>query len=230
MHDQPAGPMHGRRQPSRGDVIGNDRLIVIRHPVSDSLMATIRDCRSDAGSFGSAAQQLAMYLLWEGARELQSELSTVVGFDGSEVDVRRVTPEPAGVSILRAGEVFAGVFRQMFPRAPLFHLGIRRNEATLDHDVYRDTIHPRFKAQRVFILDPMLATGGSVVVTVERIRKHFAGPIDVVSLVAAPLGVETVLAADDHLRVIAAALDDYLNDQGYIIPGLGDAGDRFFGT
>lgn len=222
--------MAGRRQPAREDVQAHDRLTVVEHPVCDDLLATIRDRRCDAGEFGRAARLLAMFLLWEASRTLQALDADVPGFDGSQVRVRTLAQAPAGISILRAGEVFTGPFRQVFPDAPLFHLGIRRDEATLEHHVYSDTLSDVPGDRRFMVLDPMLATGGSVTVALERARNAGAGSIDVIALVSAPLGVQTVLEADSEARIITAALDERLNEQGYILPGLGDAGDRFFGT
>jgi uracil phosphoribosyltransferase len=182
------------------------------------------------GEFGAAAQQLARFLLWECGRWLETRSIEVECFDGSDVGVRVIDNPPAGVSILRAGEAFSGVFREIFPQAPLFHLGIRRNERTLEHEVYLDRVREDIASQRVMVLDPMLATGGSAVVALNRVRQVFRGPVDVVTMVSAPLGVDAVLEADPDVRIVTAALDSHLNDQGYIVPGLGDAGDRFFGT
>ena len=230
MQAENAGPMVGRSQPERDEVLTADRLTVLDHPLVDSLLTTIRDGRSDSASFGRAARQLATFALWEASRTLATETVSVPGFDGSQLQLRTVTSPPAGVSILRAGEVFAAPFRALFPTAPLFHLGIRRDEETLKHHPYVDTISAPLTAQRVFVLDPMLATGGSVLVAVEHVRRVYAGPLDVIALVAAPLGVQVALASDERVRVFTAALDERLNEQGYILPGLGDAGDRFFGT
>lgn len=230
MHEQSVFPMSGRDQPSRADVVRQDRLTVVDHPLGDHLLSIIRDRYSSTSRFGAAARQLGMFLLWECARSLTPGPSTVTGFDGSDIEVRTLHDVPAGLSILRAGEVFAGAFREIFPTATLFHLGIRRDEQTLGHTVYLDTVRAGFEAQRLMILDPMLATGGSVIVALKRVRECFAGPVDVVSLVSAPIGVQSVLDADPQVQIVTAALDNHLNERGYIVPGLGDAGDRFFGT
>ncbi|HEX2280343.1 MAG TPA: uracil phosphoribosyltransferase [Thermomicrobiales bacterium] len=226
-----SGPMDGRSQPSRTEVAGYERLHVLDHPLCQDLLATIRDSRSDPALFGQAASQIASYLLWEACRDLELQLATVPGFSGAPIEVSRLRASPAGVVILRAGEVFAQPFRALFPRSPLFHLGVSRDEHTLDHRVYSDNLSKiPATTERLLILDPMLATGGSVAVAIERARDVYTGDIVVVALVSAPLGVDVVLACDDRVRIVTAALDERLDENGYILPGLGDAGDRFFGT
>lgn len=231
MTDSVHSPMGERRQPSRSDVLSQQRLTLAEHPFADDLLATIRDSRSGPSVFGESASKLATFLLWEACGSFQTVRDTVPGFSGAPVDVRRVAERTVGIVILRAGEVFANPFRSVFPDAPLFHLGIARDEETLGHQVYSDNV-PELSntADRVLILDPMLATGGSIVTAIERVRRGFGGPIDVVALVSAPLGVQVVLRADEGLRIVTAALDERLDANGFILPGLGDAGDRFFGT
>jgi uracil phosphoribosyltransferase len=223
-------PMAGRSQPDRSEVEHLDRLTVLDHPLCSDLLATIRNRKSSSRAFGRAAALLAQVVIWEAARQIETSDTTVEGFDGTPLDVRAVLHPPAGLSILRAGEIFSGPFRALFPAAPLYHLGVRRYEQTLEHECYLDTLPTHIAAERVMILDPMLATGGSILVALKRLRSEFSGPVDVLALVSAPLGVQTVLSADVDARVVTAALDDRLNSLGYILPGLGDAGDRLYGT
>lgn len=231
MTDSVHSPMGERRQPSRSEVLAHPRLTLTEHPLADDLLATVRDNRSGPAVFGEAASKLATFLLWEACRSVQTVQDTVPGFSGAPVEVRRLEARSAGIVILRAGEVFANPFRFVFLDAPLYHLGIARDEETLGHQVYSDNVPDLSNtADRVLILDPMLATGGSIAAAIERVRRGFGGPIDVVALVSAPLGVQVVLRADEGSRVITAALDERLDGNGFILPGLGDAGDRFFGT
>lgn len=229
IHEAPE-PMAGRSQPDRSTVERLDRLTVLDHPLCSDLLAAIRDRQSSSRAFGRAASLLAQFVIWEATRQIETSATTVEGFDGASLDVRAVVHPPAGLSILRAGEVFNGPFRELFPAAPLYHLGIRRAESTLEHECYLDTVPDHIPSDRVLVLDPMLATGGSILHALERLRRVFSGSIDVMALVSAPLGVETILAADEDVRIVTAALDDRLNSKGYILPGLGDAGDRFYGT
>lgn len=231
MAGEAHGPMGARRQPTRSEILAHPRLTLAEHPLADVLLATIRDNRSGPALFGEAASKLATFLLWEACRLFQTVSDTVPGFSGAPVDVRRLETRPAGIVILRAGEVFATPFRAVFPDAPLYHLGIARDEETLDHHVYSNNVPDlSTTTDRVLIVDPMLATGGSITAVIERARQGFSGTIDVVALVSAPLGVQVVLQADEHTRIVTAALDERLDGNGYILPGLGDAGDRFFGT
>jgi len=223
-------PMANRPQPDRETVLVMDRLMVLNHPLCNDLLAVMRDRRSDSRAFGSAASLLAQFVIWEAVRQLRSSPSSVEGFDGSAVAVQTVVQPPAGLSILRAGEIFSGPFRTLFQAAPLYHLGVRRDEQTLQHECYLDTVPDTIPADRVMILDPMLATGGTMLVAIERVRLSFSGLIDVLALVTAPFGAERVLDVDAGVRIVTAVLDERLNDQGYIVPGLGDAGDRFYGT
>jgi uracil phosphoribosyltransferase len=223
-------PMANRLQPDRETVLAMERLKVLYHPLCNDLLAIIRNRKSNSRTFGSAASLLAQFVIWEATRQVGTSATRVEGFDGSSVAVEIVDPPPSGLSILRAGEVFSGPFRTLFPAAPLYHLGVRRDEHTLQHECYLDTVPESIPADRIMILDPMLATGGSMFVAIDRVRQVFSGSIDVLALVAAPLGVERVLDEDPGVRVVTAALDERLNNQGYIVPGLGDAGDRFYGT
>lgn len=223
-------PMQGRPQPQRAEVVNNPRLTVAEHPLASDLLSILRDGRSGTAAFAAAATSIANWLLWETGRSLQTVGTGVPGFDGGQIEVATIGHLPAAVSILRAGEVFAGPFRTLFPEAPLYHIGVRRDEETLTSAIYSASLDSTIDASELWILDPMLATGGTVLASLERIRDAYQGPFAVVSLVAAPLGVTQVLNAGDDIRIVTAALDDQLNDQGYIVPGLGDAGDRYFGT
>lgn len=223
--------MAGRIQPDRSEVVHSARLSIVNHPVCQDLLASVRDSRSDPAAFGQAASRIASFLLWEACRDLELEPANVPGFSGAPVVVRRLKAAPAGLVILRAGEAFAQPFRALFPGSPLFHLGISRDEDTLTHRVYSDNLSERAaSAGKLLILDPMLATGGSVAAAIERARSVYQGDMVIVALVSAPLGVQVALEADERVRIMTAALDERLDENGYILPGLGDAGDRFFGT
>jgi uracil phosphoribosyltransferase len=223
-------PMADRFQPDRASVKRMEGLTVLDHPLCDDLLAVIRNRNSNSRTFGSAARLLAQFVIWEATRQIRTSTSIVESFEGSEIAARTVDVPPCGLSILRAGEVFSGPFRALFPNAPLYHLGVRRDEETLEHECYLDTVPDAVSADRILIFDPMLATGGSICVALARLREIYSGSIDVLALVSAPLGVQTVLDAGSDIRVVTAALDERLNSQGFIVPGLGDAGDRYFGT
>lgn len=231
MENDTNAPMRGKAQPARADVLASPRVVVVENPLSMALLARVRDQRTGIFEFGALATQLASLLLWEACGDVQLEDTEVPNFAGEPITVHRLAERVAGVAILRAGLLFANPFRGILPDAPLHQIGIRRDERSLRAIVYGDNLPESENwADRILILDPMLATGGSVVAALRHVRRSHPGRTDVISLIAAPVGVETVLNADPECRVFTAALDDRLNDQGYIIPGLGDAGDRLFGT
>jgi len=223
--------MRGRPQPDRAVVAASPRLTIVENPLSLALLARVRDRRTDIFEFGALAAQLANLLLWEACRDVVLATTRVPNFAGDPIEVHELAERVAGVAILRAGLLFAAAFRSLIPSAPLHQIGIRRDEASLRAIVYADNLPTQLAwADRVLILDPMLATGGSVVAALQHIRQAHAGRVSVISLISAPVGVETVLNADADCRVYTTALDERLNDRGYIVPGLGDAGGRLFGT
>jgi uracil phosphoribosyltransferase len=134
------------------------------------------------------------------------------------------------VPILRAGLGLVAPFRQLAPTASVWHLGLHRDERTLQPVEYSQHLPDRIEADLCLILDPMLATGGSAVNAARALRSHGAGRVKLVGVIAAPYGVQQLNAAFPDIEVHVAALDRDLNEQGYILPGLGDAGDRQFGT
>jgi uracil phosphoribosyltransferase len=224
-------PMRGRPQPERDAIIATGRITVVENPLSLALLARVRDSRTNIFEFGALATQLASHVLWEACNDVALEPTEVPNFAGEPIVVHRLAEKVAGVAILRAGLLFATPFRSLLPDAPLHQIGIRRDERSLRAIVYGDNLPDHLGwADRVLILDPMLATGGSAVAALKHIRRAHSGRIDIVALIAAPVGVETVLQAGTDCRIFTAALDDRLNDRGYIVPGLGDAGDRLFGT
>jgi len=223
--------MRGRVQPDRATVASLARLNIVENPLSLALLARVRDQRTNIFEFGALSTHLASLVLWDTCGDVALAETKVPNFAGEPITVQQLAERVAGVAILRAGLLFATPFRGILPDAPLRQIGVRREERSLRAIVYGDNLpsEPDW-ADRVLILDPMLATGGSAVAALKHIRRSHAGVVAVVSLIAAPVGVETVLNADPDVRIFTAALDDRLNDRGYIEPGLGDAGDRLFGT
>jgi uracil phosphoribosyltransferase len=206
-------------------------LRIVENPLSLALLARVRDRRTDIFEFGALATQLAGLVLWEACHDVALAETQVPNFNGEPITVHQLAERVAGVAILRAGLLFATPFRGILPDAPLHQIGIRRDERSLRAIVYGDNLPASHDwADRVLILDPMLATGGSAVAALKHIRRSHAGRVAIVALIAAPVGVETVLDADPDVQVFTTALDERLDDRGYIEPGLGDAGDRLFGT
>lgn len=223
--------MRGRPQPDRAAVLESDRLRVLADPLAAVLLGRVRDRRTSPGEFASFSTLLATRALWLALDDVAVRPAQAVGFSGTPIDVPVLAERVAGVVILRAGLLFAQPFRALLPDAPIYQVGVRRDEQSLDARLYTANLPTDTGwADRVVILDPMIATGGSTRRAIEEIRRTFAGSINVVSIIAAPLGVDVLLQADPSCRIVTVALDEALNDDGYIVPGLGDAGDRLFGT
>lgn len=226
-----AAPMTGRTQPSRTEILDHPRLHVIDDSLTRIILGGVRDGRTGTQQFATLTSHLATRLLWQACAELPLRSASVPGFAGDPITVDEADERVAGVAILRAGLLFAPAFRALFPSAPLRQIGLRRDEELLEPTQYTSNLPQASEwTDHVLVLEPMLATGGSAATAIRLIREHHSGRVTLLSLIAAPLGVATVLDADPHVQLIVSALDDGLNDQGYIVPGLGDAGDRLFGT
>ena len=224
-------PMAGRVQPSREEIVDHDRLTIVENNIAKTMLGRLRDRRTDVFAFNVIAAELAGLVLYEACSDIALATKWGEAFDGTPLDLPIPARTIAGVTVLRAGLIFEPAFRLLLPANPLYQLGLRRDEDTLEPTIYADNLpdHDGW-ADRVLLVDPMLATGGTATAAIDVIRENHAGPIDVLALVAAPYGVKVVTDHDADTRITALALDDHLNDQGFIVPGLGDAGDRFFGT
>lgn len=224
-------PMHGRQQPDRDAVLASGRLDVLSDPLAAVLLGRVRDRDTSGIEFAALSAQIATRVIWAALADVPTRPIQAVGFDGTAIAVPALAERLAGVVVLRAGLLFAAPFRSLLPDAPVYQVGVRRDERTLDAGIYVSNL-PETPGwtDRVIVLDPMIATGGSARRAVEEVRRTCAGQIIVASIVAAPLGVDVLLRADPDCRIVTAALDDALNEDGYIVPGLGDAGDRLFGT
>lgn len=231
MRRDHAAPMAGRGQPTREEVIDHPRLTVIRNNLAQTMLGKLRDRRTDVSAFNAIAAELARLVVYEACRDIALATKWGEGFDGSPLDLPIPARTIAGVTVLRAGLIFEPAFRLLLPNSPLYQLGLRRNEETLEPTIYADNLPDENEwADRVLLVDPMLATGGTATAAIDVIRRNHSGRIDALALVAAPYGVKAVIDHDPDAYITTLALDDHLNEIGYIVPGLGDAGDRYFGT
>ncbi|MEZ4571023.1 MAG: uracil phosphoribosyltransferase [Thermomicrobiales bacterium] len=228
-HD--AAPMTGREQPSRDEVLSHERLAIVQNNLAQTMLGKLRDRRTDVAAFNAIAAELARLVVYEACRDIRLATKWAEGFDGSPIDVPIPARTLAGVTVLRAGLIFEPAFRLLLPTSPLYQLGLRRNEETLEPEIYATNLPQEDNwADRVLLVDPMLATGGTATAAIEAIRQHHRGRIDALCIVAAPYGVKAVTDYDRDTWITTLALDNRLNEIGYIVPGLGDAGDRYFGT
>jgi uracil phosphoribosyltransferase len=202
---------------------------VVDHPVLAEAMTVLRAAETSRTSFRAAMAEAAAMLAYEATRglpqqevEVETPLETTTG---------RVVARPIMVvAVLRAGLGMVEGFLRLVPDAAVGHLGMRRNEQTLRPDGYYESLPEGVGESVVFVVDPMLATGGSASAALTRLREVGATDLRLVALLAAPEGIAAVRAIEPDIPITVAALDRGLNERGFIQPGLGDAGDRIFGT
>jgi uracil phosphoribosyltransferase len=203
-------------------------LRVVDHPVLARALTDLRAAGTSRAGFRAAMAEAAAMLAYEALRDIPTEQVEV------ETPLEMTTGSRPGpvmvIAVLRAGLGMVDGFLRLVPDAAVGHLGMRRNERTLQPEDYYESLPEGIERSTVFVVDPMLATGGSSSAALTRLRRAGAGDLRLVCLVAAPEGVRTVRAAHPDVPILAATLDRGLDERGYIQPGLGDAGDRLFGT
>ncbi len=205
-------------------------LTVVEHPLIQHKLAVLRDRNTSKKIFREVVDEITMLLAYEATRDLPLEPIEI------ETPLERTTAYVVSgkklvlVPILRAGLGMVEAMLRLMPAARVGHIGLYRDHDTLQPVEYYFKIPSDPEARDFIILDPMLATGGSAAAAVQLLKDRGAARVRLVSLVAAPEGVRTLLDRHPDVQIIAAALDRQLNEHGYILPGLGDAGDRLFGT
>ena len=204
-------------------------LLVVDHPLALARLTTMRDERTDRAAFRAAVRELTAMLVYEALRHATVrpvEITTPVGpTTGGEL-----ASPPVLVPVLRAGLGMAEAAHAQVPGAVMGFVGVARDEWTLAPTPYMESLPADLAGIPVLVLDPMLATGGSMAHTIDLLGARGADDVTAVCVVAAPEGVERLRAQHPQVRVVTAALDERLNEDGYIVPGLGDAGDRQFGA
>ena len=192
----------------------------------------LRDAATPSGTFRALATELVILIGVEATRHLPTEEVEVVTPVTTTIGRRLAEPKPLLVPILRAGLGLLEGMSRVLPTAEVGFLGMVRDEETLQPKSYAARLPKDLTDRHVFLLDPMLATGGSLIASIDEIWERGPASITAVCLIAAPEGVAAVEAAagDREISVVVAALDEKLNEVGYIVPGLGDAGDRLYGT
>ncbi len=204
-------------------------ITVVEHPLAGELLARLRDETTDRAAFRGAMDQLAGMLVYEACRTLtvaDDEVRTPLG----PSPARRVAAWPLVVPILRAGLGMMNAVHRLLPDTDTAFIGVARDENTFAPEPYMLKVPPDLNGRPVLVLDPMLATGGSLLHACRLLAGRGAGPIVAVCVLAAPEGVDRIEGSGLDIHIVAAAVDDHLNDQAFIVPGLGDAGDRLFGT
>ncbi len=205
-------------------------VIEVDHPLVAHRLGLLRDAATPHSLFRTALSELSHLLVYEATRQLPVQTFTV-RTPVAESSAQRVTSTPRIVPVLRAGLGMLPGALQLLSEAQVGFVGLKRDETTLLPDSYLTALPEDLAGGEILVLDPMLATGGSLVATLELLTQAGAGPVTVVCVLVAPEGLARLDEAGfSHVRVVTAATDSHLNEVGYIVPGLGDAGDRQFGA
>jgi uracil phosphoribosyltransferase len=205
------------------------KVIVFDHPLIAHKMTTIRDQTTTHRPFRAVLSQIAGLMVYEVTRSFKTtpvEIQTPVTKAQAHILAGTVTIVP----VLRAGLGMIDGILEVMPEARVGHLGMARDESTLEPVAYLNKLPKDLSSGPVILVDPMLATGGSASAAITMLKDAGATDLRMICLVAAPEGVDRLQQDHPDVTIYAAALDDHLNDKGYIVPGLGDAGDRMYGT
>lgn len=202
----------------------------IVHPLLQHKLSVLRDVKTDKKEFKELVNEITLLLVYEVTKDLPTSMQVInTPLEECEVPVL-AGKKPVILAIMRAGIGMVDGFLTLMPSARVAHIGVYRDEETLKPKLYYFKIPPHSKDRQFYICDPMLATGGSAIVAIDKLKAAGVKKIIFVCVIAAPEGVEMVLKAHPDVKIFAAGLDRKLNKKGYILPGLGDAGDRMFGT
>jgi uracil phosphoribosyltransferase len=204
------------------------KTTVVDQPLAAEQLTVLRDENTDRATFRRAVDNLAAMLIYEATRDLEVEATKVQTPLGPAEGVR-LPRLPALVPVLRAGLGMADAAIRLLPEAEMSFIGLARDEETFEPHPYMAKLPARLEGRPVIVLDPMLATGGSLEFTCRLIAERGAGRMTVVCVLAAPEGLARMESTGLDLHIVTAAIDDHLNEHAYIVPGLGDAGDRLFG-
>ena len=203
----------------------------INHPLVKHKIGLMREVDISTKKFRELTAEVACLLAYEASKDFQLEDRVINGWDGSRVSIQQIKGKKVTVvPILRAGIGMLEGVLGMIPNAKVSVVGLARNEETLEAHSYFERFVGHLDERLALIIDPMLATGGSIAATIEMLKKNGCLQIRVLCLVAAPEGLVRLSTAYPEVDIYVAAIDEKLNEHGYIIPGLGDAGDKIFGT
>ncbi|MEZ0064351.1 uracil phosphoribosyltransferase [Streptacidiphilus sp. MAP12-20] len=218
--------------PVRSDNVVSMRIHVLDHPLVAHKLSTLRDERTDSPTFRRLTDELVTLLAYEATRDVRTERVEITTPVAVTAGVKLSYPRPLVVPILRAGLGMLDGMTRLLPTAEVGFLGMVRNEETLEASTYATRMPDDLSGRQVYVLDPMLATGGTLVAAIRLLIERGATDVTAICLLAAPEGVAVLEKelAGLPVTIVTAAVDDHLNGQGYIVPGLGDAGDRLYGT
>jgi uracil phosphoribosyltransferase len=210
--------------------VATERVTVVDHPLVQHKLGLLRDVATPTQMFRQLVNELTLLLTYEATKDLateEAEIETPL----ERTTVQRITGKKVAVCpILRAGIGMLDGVLSLIPGARVGFIGLYRNEETLQPVEYYVKLPQDIAARDVIVLDPMLATGNSTAAAVDSVKKAGAHSVRLIAVIAAPEGIERLTSAHPDVHVVVAAVDRELNEKGYIVPGLGDAGDRLYGT
>jgi uracil phosphoribosyltransferase len=203
-------------------------VLVVDHPLAQARLTAMRDSRTDSASFRAALHELTTMLAYEATRTFKADTFPVETPVATAVGTRLANP-PLLVPVLRAGLGMADAALSLLPESSMGFVGLARDEHTFEPRAYMESLPGDLTGKPVLVLDPMLATGGSLEHCCRLLADRGCTDIVVLCVLAAPAGIDRLRNSGLPLRLVTASIDDHLNDNMFIVPGLGDAGDRQFG-
>ncbi|MGL5677558.1 MAG: uracil phosphoribosyltransferase [Cellulosilyticaceae bacterium] len=206
------------------------KVFIMNHPLIQHKVSRLRDVETGSKEFRELVREISQFMCFEATRDLPLEDYEVETPIGKAIGKRIAGKNMSIVPILRAGLGMVDGMLDLVPTAKVGHIGLYRDPETLQPVEYYCKLPADIEERDLFVLDPMLATGGSAVAAIQFIKDKGAKNINFLCLIAAPEGIKKLQEAHPDVQIYVACLDEKLNDHGYIVPGLGDAGDRLFGT
>jgi uracil phosphoribosyltransferase len=210
--------------------VATENVVEVTHPLVRHKLGLLRDVETDTEMFRRLVNELTLLLTYEATKAMETE-EIEVETPLERTSARRISGKKVAVCpILRAGMGMLDGVLSLIPVARVGFIGLYRNEETLQAVEYYVKLPTDISEREVLLLDPMLATGNSTAAAVAKLKEAGAAAITLVALIAAPEGIAHITAEHPDLRIVVASIDSHLNEKGYIVPGLGDAGDRLYGT
>ena len=203
-------------------------LIEISHPLKDHYLTNLRDKNTDFDTFRDSASKLSYFLVVEATEHLTT-LSKEIDTPLTKTKGVQIENNSVAISVLRAGLGLMDGVQQLIPNISFGYIGVQRNEETAQPENYYEKL-PDLVDKNVFILEPMLATGGSLSFAIETVKKYNPKNIHALTVISAPEGINKIKENHPDITLVTASIDEKLDDNWYIVPGLGDMGDRLFGT
>jgi len=206
------------------------KIIICDHPLIKHKLSILRDQETGTNEFSAIMQEIAMLIGYEAMRDLKLENKEIK----TPIETAKLPTlageKPVLVPILRAGLGMSDGIRKLLPTAKIGHIGVSRDKSTHEPKEYLCKLPSMLEHRKIFVMDPMLATGGSAITAIDTIKKHGGKDITFLCVIAAPEGVANLLTAHPDINIVIGNMDREVNDHAFVCPGFGNAGDRYFGT